>query len=101
VVLSAQFTKVLDAILYAYAFMVAGLFVPTMGAYFWQRGSSTGAIAAMIGGGTVTLLLLLDVIMLPDALSALGLDAAVYGIVSSLVLYVGTSLVFPDRKGAR
>ena len=42
VLMASRFTTVLDAILYAYAFMVSGLFVPTLGAYFWRRSSSKG-----------------------------------------------------------
>jgi SSS family solute:Na+ symporter len=87
---------VLDAVLYAYAFMVAGLFVPTLGAFFWPRGSSTGAVAAMIGGGAFTLLLQLSVINLPEKLAKIGIDASFYGIVLATILYVGLSLLFPD-----
>lgn len=96
VLLASQFTMVLDAVLYAYAFMVAGLFVPTLGAFFWPRGSSTGAVAAMIGGGAFTLLLQLSVINLPEKLAKIGIDASFYGIVLATILYVGLSLLFPD-----
>jgi solute:Na+ symporter, SSS family len=96
VTLAAQFTMVLDAILYAYAFLVSGLFIPTLGAYFWKRGSSAGAMAGMIGGGTLTLLLLLEVIGMPGWIDAIGFDASIYGILLSLVLYAGVSLAVPD-----
>lgn len=98
VVLAAGFKTVLDAILYAYAFMVAGLFVPTIGAYFWKRGSCRGAMIAMLGGGTLTLLLLTGAVPLPDAIDQLGLDASLYGIAVSLILYVGGSLLMPDKN---
>jgi SSS family solute:Na+ symporter len=98
VVLAAQFTMVLDAILYAYAFMVAGLFIPTLGAFFWPKGSSTGALAAMVGGGTLTLLLLLKAIELPAGIAAIGFDPAIYGILFSLLLYLLGTLLFPDTK---
>ncbi|ARM31129.1 sodium:solute symporter [Prosthecochloris sp. HL-130-GSB] len=97
VILAARFTTVLNAILYTYSFMVSGLFVPTIGAYFWRKGSSTGALAAMIGGGTLTLLLMTGIIGLPGALSALELDATIYGIGFSLLLYTIFSLLVPDR----
>ena len=54
VLIAAQFQKVLDVMLYAYGFMVAGLFVPTLGAYFWRRASSTAAITSMLFGGICT-----------------------------------------------
>lgn len=95
VLLAVQFTMVLDAVLYAYAFMVAGLFIPTLGAYFWEKSSPTGAIAAMIGGGTTTLLLQLKKLNLPESISEIGLDPCFYGLVVATVLFVGGSLLFP------
>jgi SSS family solute:Na+ symporter len=99
VVVASRFATVLDAILYAYAFMVSGLFVPTLGAYFWRRASSAGALAGMLGGGGLTLLLLVGVLRLPSRLEALGLDPAFYGILLSLALFVGVSLARPERGG--
>jgi SSS family solute:Na+ symporter len=98
VVIAARFKTVLDAILYAYAFMVAGLFVPTLGAHFWPRGSAVGAMLGMIGGGCVSLALLLKLVPLPGVVAAWGLDASVYGMAVSLVLYVGGSLVWPSGR---
>jgi SSS family solute:Na+ symporter len=98
VVIAARFKTVLDAILYAYAFMVAGLFVPTLGAHFWPRGSAVGAMLGMIGGGCVSLTLLLKLVPLPGVVAAWGLDASVYGMAVSLVLYVGGSLVWPSPR---
>ncbi len=99
VVLAARFTLVLDAILYAYAFMVSGLFVPTLGAFFWGRSSSAGAFCSMISGGTVSLLLLTGIFKLPASLAEIGLDASVYGITVSAIVFVVVSLVFPKEKG--
>ena len=98
VLLAVQFTTVLDAILQAYAFMVSGLFIPTLGALFWRRGSSVGALFGMAGGGTLTLLLLSKFIALPPEIAALGLDPTLYGILFSALLYTGGSLVFPQRE---
>ncbi len=95
--LAARFTTVLNAILYTYSFMVSGLFVPTIGALFWQKSSSNGALAAMAGGGTLTLLLMTKTIPLPDQLERLGLDATVYGISFSAILFLIISLLFPDH----
>lgn len=96
--LAAQFTTVLDAILYAYAFMVSGLFVPTIGAYFWKRASSAGALAGMIGGGTLTLLLMTRIISLPRTLEVLRLDPSVYGIAISSLLFVCFSFLVPGSE---
>jgi SSS family solute:Na+ symporter len=97
VILAAQFTMVLDAILYAYAFMVSGLFIPTLGAYFWKKSSSTGALTAMLGGGIVTLLLLTNTVSLPQQLAQIGFDATLYGIFCSAILFITVSLLFPDK----
>ena len=91
VVMASRFTTVLDAILYAYAFMVSGLFVPTLGAYFWRKSSSTGAFWGMLAGGTFTLLMLILSVKMP-----FGLDACFYGIIVSAVAFVTVSLLFPD-----
>ena len=98
VIVAAQFISVINAVLYAYAFMVSGLFVPTLGAFFWKRGSSAGAMAGMLAGGITTLLLLTNIIVLPKILAALGLYAGLYGIFCSAVAYVSISILFPDYE---
>lgn len=100
VLLAACFNTVLNAILYAYSFMVSGLFIPTLGAFFWRRGSSAGAIAGMLGGGTLTLGLLTGLLTLPGFMPA-ELDPSLFGILFSLALYVPVSLLIPDQDGGR
>jgi SSS family solute:Na+ symporter len=85
--LAGAFANVLDLILHAYAFMVAGLLVPTLGGYFWKRSHPTAALAAMLGGGGLTLYLTFAGGALP-----LGLDPSLFGIGASFVLFVGLSL---------
>jgi len=97
VLLASRFQMVLDAILHAYAFMVAGLFVPTLGAFFWKRGTSIGALLAMIGGGGVTLLLMTGVLVLPPVLTIEGLDFSAYGIGLSALLYLSGSLMTENK----
>ena len=97
-ILAAQFRTVLDAILYAYSFMVSGLFIPTLGAYFWCKGSAAGALMGMIGGGCFTLLLLTKAIVPQMVFPLPDLDASAYGIAVSLILYVSGSLLMPDKK---
>ncbi len=55
--LATMMTNVLDLMLYSYAFMVSGLFVPIIGALFWKRRSNTAAFWAMLLGGATTILL--------------------------------------------
>jgi SSS family solute:Na+ symporter len=98
VLLASQFTMVLDAILYAYAFMVSGLFIPTLAAYFWDKGSSSGAMMSMLGGGTLTLLLQFKVFALPEKVQGWGFDTSLYGIAFSLLLFLVFSFLMPDEK---
>jgi SSS family solute:Na+ symporter len=87
-VIAVSFETVLDAILHAYAFMVSGLFIPTLGAYFWKRSHSTAAFWAMVGGGSSTLILKILNVTLP-----LGLDPIVLGILLSAVVFVSISIL--------
>jgi len=93
VLLASKFATVLDTILYAYSFMVAGLFIPTLGAYFWKKSSSVAAFWSMIAGGTVTLYLLLT----PNE-SPLGLKPSAVGIMFSAVSFVILTLLYPNKK---
>jgi solute:Na+ symporter, SSS family len=88
IVIASQFTMVLDAILKAYSFLVAGLFVPTLGAYFWERSTSVAAFWAMICGGGTTLGLLVS-----RAAPPLGLDPSFWGILVSALVFVPVSLL--------
>lgn len=94
-VLAARFTTVLNAILYAYSFMVSGLFIPTLGAYFWKRSSSAGALWGMLFGGGSCLAL-----MLSGNGEVAGIDSSFYGIALSFFVFTGVSLLVPDRKAA-
>jgi len=90
--LASGFQQVLDAILYAYSFMVSGLFVPTLGAYFWKRASSLAAFWSMISGGSLTLILTLKGFKLA------GLDPTIFGITLSALVFVTLTLLFPSEK---
>ena len=90
VLIASRFTGVLDAILQAYAFLVAGLFVPTLGAFFWKRATASAAFWGMLAGGGTTLALLVT-----GAPSPLGLDPSFWGILVSAVVFVPLSLMTP------
>jgi SSS family solute:Na+ symporter len=87
-VLASVMENVLDLMLYSYAFMVSGLFVPTLGALYWKKSTAAGALTAMIVGGSVTVVLQLGFDSLP-----LGLDANVFGITSSAISFIAVSLL--------
>ena len=91
--LASSLQNVLKLMLYSYAFMVSGLFVPTLGTFFFKNKSSSGVFSAMLAGGGTTLILTLLQIDLP-----FNLDPNIYGIICSLVVFVVISKFFPDKK---
>jgi SSS family solute:Na+ symporter len=82
-VISLQMTNVLELMLYSYAFMVSGLFVPIIFGLFTKIKNPHAAIASMVSGGTVTLTLGIFITQLP-----LELDANFYGIITAFVTYL-------------
>lgn len=49
--------QVLDAVLLSYAFLVSGLFIPTLAGLIWPRASSTAAFWSILAGGGTALAL--------------------------------------------
>jgi SSS family solute:Na+ symporter len=98
--LATTMTMVLDLMLYSYAFMVSGLFVPLIAALYWRRSSPLGAFLAMlVGGGTTISLQIAEQAELVREL-ALGLDPNVFGIAASALVLVVVSLLAPPREPA-
>lgn len=83
-VLAWQMTEVLDLMLYSYAFMVSGLFVPVVAGLFFGKKNPRAAISAMILGGSVTAGLTVWGGALP-----LGLDPNVFGLTTSAMAFIG------------
>jgi len=83
IILATMMTNVLDLMLYSYAFMVSGLFVPVLGALFLKNPSAKAALFAMLFGGGTTLILILTKIALPY-----GLDANFFGITLSAIIFI-------------
>lgn len=92
--LALKMQNVLDLMLYSYAFMVSGLFIPVLGALYWKKSSPAGAFAAMIIGGGTTVSLVISEISLP-----FQLDPNVFGITASFVAFVLVTLIFPAKGG--
>lgn len=80
--IAISFTSVLDAILHAYSFMVSGLLVPTLGAYFLKTHSSSAAFWSMLTGGATTIVMKIMGLNLP-----FGLDQTLAGILVSAVVF--------------
>ena len=88
--LALKMENVLELMLYSYAFMVSGLFIPLLGAMFGKRKNTLAAIWAMLVGGTTTLMLTETNIDLP-----LGLDPNIFGISASLIVFLVLTYMFP------
>lgn len=83
ILLATKMQNVLDLMLYSYAFMVSGLFVPVLGFMFLKKPSAKAAMYAMLLGGGTTLVLILTEIALP-----FGLDANFFGITLSATVFI-------------
>ena len=81
--IASSFQTVLEIILHAYSFMVAGLFVPTLIALICKSVNTTAAMWAMASGG----LFVLGTILLNSQLP-FDLDGSFYGILVSAFFYV-------------
>ena len=92
-VLATAFQTVLEMILYAYSFMVAGLLFPTLGAYFWSKSHPVAAFISMIGGGGLTLFLIISKTDL-----WMGLDASFFGLGLSALLFISVSMLYNKRS---
>ncbi len=88
-VLASLMQSVLELMLYSYAFMVSGLLVPVIGGLFSTKPNPDAAFWSMLSGGMVTVSLIVFTDQLP-----LGLDANIYGILVSLIVF----LVFNQFK---
>lgn len=83
ITLATMMQNVLDLMLYSYAVMVSGLFVPVLGTLFLKNPSSKAALYSMLFGGGTTLVLILTEIDLP-----FGLDANFFGIIISSIVFI-------------
>ncbi|WP_115869110.1 sodium:solute symporter family protein [Marinoscillum furvescens] len=81
--LASVMQSVLELMLYSYAFMVSGLFVPVLGGLFTRKPNPNAAFWSMLLGGGTTISLILLVEELP-----LGLDANIFGISISLITFL-------------
>ena len=99
ILLASQMQNVLELMLYSYAFMVSGLFVPVIGALFWKKSHPTAAFWSMLCGGATTIILIIADNKLPLGIKLPEhLDANIYGISISLILFVTISLYYNNKK---
>ncbi|MFT7232570.1 MAG: SSS family solute:Na+ symporter [Cyclobacteriaceae bacterium] len=77
--------NVLSAMLFSYAFMVSGLLIPILGAFYWKGSTATGALTAMLVGGILTTLLSVYQV------APLGLDPNFYGLLAAFTSFIVVS----------
>lgn len=94
VLLAAKMTNVLDLMLYSYAFMVSGLFIPVLGALYLKRRASSAAFVSMILGGGTTIVLIIIETQLP-----FDLDPNIFGIgLSAISFFTLNELLIKNKR---
>jgi len=93
ILLATMMHNVLELMLYSYAFMVSGLFVPVIGMLIFKNPKPLAALVAMILGGTTTLTLIILDFELP-----FGLDENFFGILISLISFFTIQWTYNDQK---
>jgi SSS family solute:Na+ symporter len=91
--LALTMEDVLELMLYSYGFMVSGMLVPVLAALFSKSPNSIAAMASMIIGGTITVVLNAFKIPLP-----LSLDPNIFGITASFLVYLLVSHIFRKNE---
>jgi solute:Na+ symporter, SSS family len=87
-------SDVVGALTVAYDLLTGALFVPIVGALFWRRGTAAGALASMVAGSVVVV-----IFMILDGLFAN--TPIIWGMLASLVVFVGVSLFTPKPSEER
>lgn len=92
--LAVKMTNVLELMLYSYAFMVSGLFIPVVGALYLKKHKPVAAFVSMIAGGGTTIALIIANVELP-----MGLDPNIFGIsLSTLAFFSFNNLTKTNNK---
>lgn len=84
--ISVAVSDVVGALTIAYDLLTGALFVPIVGALFWRRATGAGALAAVVVSSVVV-----GVLMATQGL--FSNDPIIYGMLTSLVVFVGVSLL--------
>ena len=89
--ISLVLNDVVGALTVAYDLLTGALFVPIVLGLLWARGTARAAVASMAVSSTVVIVLLFTSGLYSN-------DPIIYGLLSSLVVYVGVSLASAPRK---
>jgi solute:Na+ symporter, SSS family len=93
IALALALNNVVGALTVAYDLLTGALFVPVVAAFFWRGGTGRAAAASIVVSSVVTVALM----------ATRGLysnDPIIFGLLTSLVVFVGASLVTRRREAA-
>jgi solute:Na+ symporter, SSS family len=90
--IAATMENVLELMLYSYAFMVSGLLMPVIGAFFLKKRTSLAAFWSMLTGGGTTLILTASGVSLP-----FDLDPNIFGITASALTFFSLVTLIPPE----
>jgi len=93
IVVAALLSDVIEALSIAYNLLVGALLVPILGGLVWRRGTQQGAVAGIVAGGLVVVVLMI-------INGPLANEPIMYGIPASLAGYVAVSLLTPRTEAA-
>lgn len=93
VIIAINVSDVIGALTVAYNLLVGGMLIPMLGALFWKRSTTVGAIASMLAGSAGVI-----VFMLKDGLLA---NSPIYaGLAASLAAFILGSLLTRPNTAA-
>lgn len=93
ILLASTMENVLSLMLYAYAFMVSGLFVPVVTAIFIKKRYPQAALVSMLTGGITTITLIISEAKLPW-----DLDANIFGLSAAAISYITVHWFISKRR---
>ena len=93
-VISLLVSDVVGALTVAYNLLTGALFIPIVGALFWRRATTAGALVSMVVSSAV-------VVVLMATRGLFSNDPIIYGMLASLVVFVVVSLLTPRPSRER
>ena len=91
-IMALTFEAIIDLLLYSYTLYAAGVFIPVVMGLYWRRGTAPGAIAGIIGGSVLGVLVDIALIDISGVALLGDFPPIVIGALVSLVLFVMVSM---------
>lgn len=85
-------SSIITVLMFSFTLRAGGTFFPYIVGHYWKKASWSGAIASIIAGSSMVILVEKKII------SIFGLDPIIPGLVVSLVVFVLFTMLFPNRK---